>query len=271
MIHVVLPYKEGANYYRLWAHEEEKIDFRADLEAATRCTVSFAAEELVTYLNRIGLKAEVTDEPGEESILLKAVVGDGQGFSIQADGKQITISGEGRKGLLYGVYELLETQGIHWYSPWEEVVPEKIESLQIPECKHYSPSMDLGRGFEFEGPLKDSAQLFLWMARNKMNMAAYRANTWKLQRKLGMEFKAGGHIFEKILDPKQAIETGQTMLEAHPDWYGQREEDITEDNALHVQFCMSNTDLMEHLFQNLLERLQTEWSMFQMHISKMPA
>ncbi len=260
MIHIVLPYKEGANYYRLWAHEEDTIDFRADLDRATRCTVCFAAEELVTYLNRIGLEAKVTDEPGEESILLKAVVGDGQGFSIHEDGKQVTISGDGRKGLLYGVYELLEAQGIRWYSPWDEYVPEKVEALQIPECKHYEPTMYLGRGFEFEGPLKDSAQLFLWMARNKMNMAAYRANTWKFQRKLGMEFKAGGHIFEKILDPDKATETGQTMLEAHPDWYGQREDEITTDNALHVQFCMSNTDLMEYLFQHLLERMQTIWA-----------
>lgn len=259
MIHVVLPYENGANYYRLWAHEEETIDFRKEPEKATRCTLSFAAEELVTYLNRMGLSAQVSDEPGEDSVILKSKVGEGQCFSVSAEGTQITISANGRQGLLYGVYELLEAQGVRWYSPWEEFVPENCQQLQIPECKEYAPSMALGRGFEFEGPLKDSAQLFLWMARNKMNMAAYRANTWKLQRKLGMEFKAGGHIFERILDPKKAIETGQTMLEAHPDWYGQREGEITADNALHVQFCMSNTDLMEHLFQSLLEHVQTDW------------
>lgn len=260
MIQIVLPYESAKEYYRLWAHEEENIDFRAESFRAARCTVSFAAEELEIYLNRLGLEAEVSDVPGDTAVILQVQEGEGQGFNISVSGGHIIVSGEGRKGLLYGVYELLEAQGIRWYSPWEEYVPEKAETLQMPRCGHYEPTMKLGRGFEFEGPLKDSALLFLWMARNKMNMAAYRSNTWKLQRKLGMEFKAGGHIFEQILDPNKATESGQTLLEAHPDWYGKREEPVTAENARHVQFCMSNEELLEYLFQHLLERLKTIWS-----------
>lgn len=258
MIQIVLPYEDAPRYYKIWAHEEKEIDFRKDPERAVRCTLSFAAEELCSYLAKMGMKAEVSPESCDQSIVLSCGEEEGDGFSIQATEKEINIIGDGRRGALYGAYELLETQGIRWYSPWEEYVP-KADALKLPASKRYEPSMPLGRGFDFEGPLKDSELLFLWMARNKLNLSACRANTRQLQRKLGMSFKAGGHIFEQILDPKQIMPSGNCMLEDHPDWYGQREQPITAENAQHVQFCMSNHNLLHYLWSKLLKLLQTDW------------
>ncbi len=259
MINILLPYANAEKYHHVWAHEEKEIDFRRDFEKAERCTVSFAAEELCTYLNRMGLEAKVSDTACGQFIKLSCKKGSGEGFEFSEDNKNLTIHGEGRIGVLYGVYELLEAQGITWYSPWEEYVPENASELKIPQCKKYSPTMTLGRGFDFEGPLKESELLYLWMARNKLNLSACRPNTKHLQRKLGMTFKAGGHIFEGILNPNQFMPTGNRMIDDHINWYGKGNEPTTAENALFTQFCMSNHELLSYLWEKLLRLLNTDW------------
>lgn len=263
MIGIVLPYGDAPRLYQVWAHEENSINFRKEPERAARCTISFAAEELCQYLNRIGLAARVTEEEteakSESCISLFGKPGDGQAFTISSEGSNVTIAGEGRNGVLYGVYEFLEAQGIRWYSPWEEYVPEHVSEMKVPECRRYMPSMPLGRGFDFEGPLKESELLYLWMARNKLNVSTCRSNTAHFQKKLGMNFKIGGHIFEKMLDPNQSLPTGRTMLEEHPEWYGTAEEPLTAKNALMTQFCVSNPELREYLWAKLLRLLKEDW------------
>lgn len=259
MIQIGLPYPEAAAHYRLWAHREGEIDFRREPAEGVRCTLSFAAEELVRYLQKLGLEAEVSNNPAEPSVILSCKAEEGEGFTFRREGDRLEVIGDGRAGALYGVYELLEQQGIRWPSPWEETIPPRRARLQYPSSGRQEPSMPLGRGFDFEGPLKESEELYLWMARNKLNLSAYRPHTGALQRKLCMSFKAGGHIFERILDPNRPTESGGTLLSDHPDWFGQREEPITAENAQYVQFCMSNPELREELFAALLSRLQGEW------------
>ena len=61
LLTIVLPYPEAAKYYEGWAHEECMIDFKNDTEKADRCTISYAAEEICTYLKKAGLEViEVT-------------------------------------------------------------------------------------------------------------------------------------------------------------------------------------------------------------------
>lgn len=187
----------------------------------------------------------------------------GQAFFFQKKGESLIICGSGGVGVLYGVYEFLRLQGIYWLSPWEEVLPDWQEAegqLVLPEEKIYAPAFPMGRGFEFEGPLKDSEKLYLWMARNKLNLSTYRHQTAALQKKLGMIFKQGGHIFEKILNPDNTAPTGRTFWEEYPDWYGLPADGIRKkEESLATQFCMSNHNLLEYLSEKLVERLHGEW------------
>ncbi len=255
MIHIILPYANAPRFYPAWAHEENDIDFRRDADRAARCTISYAAEELVTYLKRIGLKACVSETAGEITILMKHVPDLGETFLVALEGSTLALAG-GRVGLLYAAYHVLEAQDIRWYSPWEEYVPENVTGFTMPEAGVFSPDMPAGRGFEFEGALKESAMLYLWMARNRLNMSGMRPHAQQLQRKLGMSFQVGGHIFEHILEPSMAAGNGQTMIEAHPDWYGQP---INQSNPLAIQFCTSNEELLEYLTQHLLGLLMGDW------------
>ena len=258
-INVILPYENATEKYQVWANDEVNIDFLNDIKSAVRCTLSYAALELVTYLKKLGFEAEVGDSEKDFSVTLFCDEKESEEFEITENKNGVKIYGFGRAGILYGVYEFLETQGIRWYAPHEEYVPKGLTELIIPECKKYVYGMSIGRGFEFEGPLKESIPLFTWMARNRLNISGVRPHTMPLQRKLCMKAKSGGHIFEAILAPDNLTPDGKTFLEAHKNWYGKRDEEITYENALAVQFCVSEPELLDYLAVKLIERLKTDW------------
>ena len=258
-INVILPYENAPQKYQVWANDDEKIDFINDIKSAVRCTLSYAALELVTYLSKMGFNTAAGNDNSDFSITLLCDEKEGEEFEIKGCADGITIKGYGRAGALYGVYEFLEAQGIRWYSPYEEYIPQNLTKLKMPEFKKYIYGMPLGRGFEFEGPLKESISLFTWMARNRFNISGVRPHTVPLQRKLCMKLKAGGHIFEAILAPDNLTPDGKTFLEAHHNWYGKRDCEITAENALSVQFCVNEPDLLDYLADKLIDRLKSDW------------
>ncbi len=261
--HVTLPYPQTEEMLFVWANEEKNIDFRREKEKALRCTMSFAGTELVTYLKKAGHTVDYSDKLAKDAfnISLSALSAkDNECFSIKKVDNGLAVIGDGRVGILYGVYEFLRHQGIRFPNPYQEIVTPFTTLSPEPKEQHYEPSMPLGRGFDFEGPLKDSTKLWLWMARNGLNLSAYRPYTAAFQKKLGMSFKAGGHIFENILSPARLEKDGKPFIEAHPDWYGKREnEELTVENALTIQFCMSDISLLDFLGDELIAMLNGEW------------
>lgn len=266
-ITIAIPYPDAHKSTLLWAGEEKGIDFRKEPGRAARCTLSFAAAELGRYLEKLGHQAAYMETPSQDtfSISLRMEGGGetGGSFCIRPVQNGIEIVGTDRAGVLYGAYEFLRMQGVRWLYPGAagDVLPHPTDRLILPETgKQYQPSMTLGRGFDFEGPLKDSEELWLWMARNRLNLCTYRPYTGALQNKLGMTFKSGGHIFEKILSPDRVMPSGRTLWEEHPEWYGlpasgQR----TKEKAQHTQFCMSNPELLAFLAGELLGYINGEW------------
>ena len=257
-ISVILPFENAVKFYSKWAYGEKTVDFENNLFEAMRCTVSYAADELCTYLNRAGHEASVDDAPGVFTIYIHAQEGDCEEFSITSSESSITLNGYGRAGALYAVYELLEAQGIRWYAPNLEYVPKK-NTLVIPEARDYKYDMAKGRGFHTEGLQKESLSLMTWMARNRMNIHAAFANSIQTQKKLCMHLSVGGHVFTEILNPKNIEENGEYYIDTHRDWYGKREEEITAQNAISVQFCATNTELLDRVSDVFIERAQNEW------------
>ena len=268
-ITILLPYEGAEQQAAIWAEEEAGIDFRADPLRAARCTLSFAAMELKRYLARTLPAAEISisaARPADGQFLQLTVAdpaGQGERFRLEPQGEGVVIAGDGRTGALYGAYELLRLQGWRWYAPGKagEVAPPAADALRLPETpREYGPSMDLGRGFDFEGVSKESAELLLWMARNRLNLSGYRPATGPLGHKLGMSPKVGGHIFHEILDPDRVLPSGKTLWEEHPDWYGlPAGRPRSRESALSTQFCTSQPDLREFLAEALLGQLMGEW------------
>lgn len=268
-IDIVVPYSGAELLCAIWAEEEREIDFHSDHVAAARCTTAFAAMELKRYLSRSipTSSIRIVEEQSGDRCYIALHIADSfrtdEAFVLERSGAGVVITGAGRAGVLYGAYELLRLQGWRWYAPGNsgEIIPQSSDRLIIPEDRIVGQaSMDLGRGFDFEYVSMESDSFFLWMARNRLNVTAYRPATAAYCRKLGMAFKVGGHIFETILDPDRLLSSGHTIWEQHPQWYGLPENGVRiKEEALRTQFCVSQPDLIEYLGASLVQRLQRDW------------
>lgn len=177
-LEILLPFPSAETMTESWAFSEAQIDFRHDPEAGARCTISYAAVELRTHLLQMEPDAQICfvsqRHSGKAAIELHAdsltASGDAYALLPQKDG--LLIRGAGRVGVLYGVYEFLKMQGWRWLEPGTagEYAPEPGCGLLWPKnAVHDASASTLGRGFSIEGALKESADLLIWMARNRMN------------------------------------------------------------------------------------------------------
>ncbi|HEY3342932.1 MAG TPA: hypothetical protein VGK81_12975 [Anaerolineae bacterium] len=268
-IQIILPFEGAITHTPLWAQEEAEIDFRHDPVRAERCTSAFSATELRHYLQRTLPESKITfgqHRTGEGfSIELGIQAGPHapDGFCLTPTDSGLIITGYSRAGLLYGAYEFLRMQGWRWIAPGKngEIAPPCAGSLHLPDQpREVTSSFDLGRGFDFEYLSMDSAELWLWMARNRLNVCGLRPTSVALARKLGMSPKIGGHIFEAILDPERPMPSGKTLWDEHREWYGLPVNGKRRiETALATQFCVSQPGLIEYLGAELLRRLNGPW------------
>lgn len=121
-----------------------------------RASVKYAAEELRDYIRQMtGVELPIIADGASSAVVTQKAVhlrdDDGRAalskppysddsFRIYAENGILYITG-GKRGVLYGVYELLETYGgVGWFSSWRTVVPKRdrfavpvdIDNVQIP-------------------------------------------------------------------------------------------------------------------------------------------
>lgn len=266
---IVLPFEDAETQTPVWAVEEAAVDFRRDPDRGARCTLAFAATELKHFLTRTIPGITVSFDSGRPSrtvfieLQVRRPHSKAEAFTLAPCDNGIVITGEGRTGALYGAYEFLRMQGWRWLAPGPagEIAPPPAAALVMPQAKkEYAPSMSLGRGFDFEDASKESRELYLWMARNRLNLSGYRPATGAFCQKLGMSPKIGGHIFEAILHPDRAMPSGKTLWEEHPEWFGLPKDQVRrKETAQQTQFCVSRPDLLEFLGRELLAYLMGPW------------
>ena len=57
-------------------------------------------------------------------------LGQGEGWAIKVIGKNVVVTGGRERGVLYGVYHLLEdVLGVRWWNMWEEYVPSMTDAV----------------------------------------------------------------------------------------------------------------------------------------------
>ena len=267
-ISICVPFEGAGRMAPVWAEAEREVDFVSDPEGAAKTTISFMAMELKRHLEKAyaGLRCrvcETCDDGGFISLEIADYGSRDGSFSItpvtRAGCRGAAVRGGGRAGLVYGAYEFLRMQGYDWYYPGKngEVFSGTGEGPVFPgETIIKKPSMELSRAFDMEYVSMESDEFYLWMARNRMNVTVWRPNSGPLCEKLGMVFKAGGHIFEKILDPDRPMPSGKTLWEEHEDWFGLPPGGArAKERAQSVQFCVSNKDLTDFLGNELIDEL----------------
>lgn len=190
------------------------------------------------------------------------------GYSILVTEQAITIAGNNPRGVLYGVYDLLERLGCRWYHPAvdpkdPEVVP-KDPDLSLPTGRWSESARIEDRvywisGLAFEVRPESVAQLD-WAAKNRYNGLSWQCVAEKIDEHLGLMESKGviaamekrglmlhgpGHSFPYFLATDK-------YFEAHPEWFG------FADGKRHphggkwplMNFCMSNPDACDEFIRN---------------------
>lgn len=270
MISIVVPFPGAARETGVWAEEEAAIDFRGDPQRAGRCTASFAATELRSHL--LGCLPEGTGivfcerDPGQGPVIvleIEDVNRFGESFVLVPLARGVLIRGRGRLGLTFGAYEFLRLQGWRWYAPGKDgaCAPARMDAPQWPTATLIGqPGFANVRGFDIEQPSRESAELVLWMARNRLNLVGDRPGIRALARKLGLQLQAGGHIFERALDPDRPMPSGRSLWEDHQEWFGLPASG-TRSKALaqRTQFNVVDSGLQDFLAAGLLDQLNGPW------------
>ena len=265
---ISVPYPGAERLTTYWAVAEEKVDWQRGGFEAERCTVAFAATELRNFLARTapGVKfrfAQSVPASGPAVALgIDRSLKESQAYVIRSSGSGLEIKGGGREGVLYGVYAWLGELGWRWYAANKngEIAPATRESLKLDGWKIESaPDFPIFRGFHAAAESMESAELFLWMARNRLNAWGYRPRTYALMKKLGFRFLSGGHILEDILNPDAPQPGGKSLFEAHPDWFPEVDGKRERKNADRYQFCVTNQAASDYVAQQIVEKFRTEW------------
>lgn len=258
--------------------------------------VPFAADELRRYFKQItGAALAVTNDVDAQPTIvigLRADLADNgiaglpppaakgyDGYSIviapTTDGDKavprIVIAGDNGRGVIYGVYDLLERFGCRWCYPAQnaadpEVVP-RLERLTI-EAGAWSVASPMknricnGDAWFFEMNMANAAAQLDWAMKNRYNAMGWQCNDKdtvplagqyealrqaglldQLARR-GMFLHGPGHSFQHFL-------RAQDHFEQHPDWFGMRDGKRRPQNFFGAQFCWSNAEARKTFIDNL--------------------
>ncbi len=284
-VDIYLPYDLGGKSVEQTAYSEEDVDWDSSNDKPKLiCTSAYAVAELKHYLSQILPGISIRVRTTKEEFFGGIVVGDvetvtgrfneamnleipnkGQSFRLKLlkikGFEALLICGTDRAGVLYGVYTFLDYLGVRWYGPekWQEVIPHpeklSLKSLDIAQ----TPSFDLFRGFHVDIPGKASTEMFIWMARNKLNFWNYQEAFYPLQRKLCFHLSGGGHTWEEYLHPEMKLENGKSLFDLHPEWFAEVKGKRSQREAGSYQFCVADEKARAFFLDKMIESLKTKY------------
>lgn len=199
-----------------------------------------AAEELAAYLGKLSGAAFATaNAAGDQPAIHLKFAPDfgGEEYALKAEGKDLTITGGRPRGVLYGVYALLEDcLGVRWYTRDCEKA-EKRDLLTVPGDLNVrvKPRLEYREPFWTEA-FKEAD----WAARNRTN-----SSHAPLTAKHGGKIIYGNfvHTFNLILDPAKHFAD-------HPEYFSMVKGKRTNQNT---QLCLTNPDVLQIAIKTVKE------------------
>ncbi len=254
------------------AERGKRAKYTIVLPADAGASVKYAAEELRDYVRQMtGVELPVAvngainvrkaifiapDASRLPSLVSRPLPNDDDSFRIVAKPPHIYVIG-GKRGVLYGVYELLETYGgVGWFSSWRTVVPKRnrfavpnnLDDAQSPafamrstswwDVRAHSPTNVQNVAFAAHMRLNGDRNIPRGEAGEKYGGAPY--------------FFGGGlgacHTFNSLLPP-------QKHFKEHPEWYSEVNGKRTD---VRSQLCLTNPDVLRMVTSNVLERIRKD-------------
>lgn len=245
MLLSILTLSTLADQQRLVLADNGKSDYSIVLPTDPTPAERRAAEELQRYVKEISGAELPIAPPGQtpsKAILLgnaqtnpaiaqsplrpEAALGM-EGYALFTHGQSLIVYGGRPRGVLYGVYGLLEDHlGCRWYTSEVGKIPKR-DRIEIGELNEtVIPS------FEYREPFWTEAWDADWAARNRCN-----GNFMRLGEREGgkIGFQPFVHSFYEILPPAQ-------YFEEHPEYYSEIDGKRKHEGA---QLCLTNTDVMK--------------------------
>lgn len=215
----------------------------------------------------LGLRADL---PISEAALLPepAKGYDGFAIAIHEGGKRIVIGGDNERGVVYGVYELLERIGCRWFYPTQdekdpEIVPslDKIEletgamavaspiPIRINNATSFFFDIDPGVMIkQLDAAMKARYNGMGWQCDHR----SYVGDQYKELEAAGVigEIKSRGMLFHGPAHSFPHYLPTEPYFEDHPDWFGMREGKRVPQVYGGAQFCWSNAEARKTFIDN---------------------
>ena len=205
-----------------------------------------ASRELRYYLGLMtGIAFEIVEEcdPARKIIALEQINADpelgDEGFRFTSSERGLTISG-GKRGLLYGVYEMLERLGCRFFTSKDEFIP-------------FTPEVDLPEWNETVKPV------FEYRHHNTREIEAHQRFALKLRiNGSNISEQFGGNMkYALFVHSLNRILPLEKYGKEHPEYYSMRDgvRYIPENPAL-MQVCLTNPEVLQIAIENVRRILQ---------------
>ncbi|VGO14071.1 hypothetical protein PDESU_02628 [Pontiella desulfatans] len=250
---------------------QDVVQISYSTPAKQQRVVRFAAEELQSYLNQMGgaVKAigQIDADAAPARIHLQLNPASElrwDGYRITTDRGRIIIEAAQARGVLYGVYELLERCGCSFFYPEEawHIVPT-IKALPEINLTH-EPQVEW-RGLALYGVRSDELPICQatldWMAKQRFNYVLLSQDRPAHRPGLAQEVFFAGKTREallpEIMDRGFIINLGEhntheyldrnALFEVHPDWFAE-----IQGRRVKGQICYSNQEAMKYYAEALV-------------------
>ncbi len=215
---------------------EELRDYVKQITGVALPVVTNATPACAVYLDRAG------KELGDDAFRLKA-----QGGGLHVVG--------GKRGILYGVYEILERfGGVGWFASWRTVVPEAA-SFAVPSAldETHRPAFRF-RATSWGDVRSRKGEVACHEFRTRMRMNGFGSEDSKFGLRFGgEEFRFTGrlgtaHTFGKLVPQKK-------YFKEHPEYYSEVN-GVRRDGQ--TQLCLTNPDVLEIVVSNVLAAIAVD-------------
>jgi len=191
------------------------------------------------------------------------------GFMIKTVDNGLVLGGSQDRGVVYGVYDLLEDQmGCVWYAPGDDYVPERkdvkigeVDVLEKPDISYrtatyvcgkfnlidWSAKLKMNYAYDYLGRIKHMMYGFRKTKRDPRKARQYvkHVNREAARRGLGIHF--GAHSAAYWLPP-------EVYFKEHPEYFslinGKR---FSDDSDSNWQYCISNPEVLKVVTGNVRE------------------
>ena len=224
------------------------IYLSAEQIADRESTALYAAKELRYYLDRMTSASFQIEEAGasKPGIYLGDATGidvsdlGEDGFRIVSDGERICIAG-GNRGVIYGMYEFLESLGCRFFTPTCERIPT-IPDLEVGEYD----VKQVPRVEYREHNYADAVQNPRFAVRCRFNGAHHR-----IPARMGgyMPYAWYVHTFETMVPPSVYGET-------HPEYYSLIDGERVVRDGGRTQLCLTNPELFDICVESVRQALK---------------